>query len=237
MTEIKNDELNQASETSNTETEKPIVEEINEPKTKTTIADFLKKCFSKENLKKTIAVILLAAIVIGGVCGVISYNSPKSVARRYAKAVFLCDDKAVAKLTAYDWYVKTLNGDDEDAFFDKKSDYYDADITSWKDYFKTYKSYTKESMEDEFGDYEFSFEVTRVKDISARKLKEKYSDILQEYEEKSMLDSDSIENGKIATVRVKLETEDGIARGTFTTVIVKTFGRWKVLTHDFDFEW
>lgn len=232
MSEIKNDELNQATETNNTEAETPIVEEIKEPKAKTTITDFFKKCFSKENLKKTIAVILLAAIVIGGVCGVISYNSPESVAKRFVKAVFLFDDKTVAKLTAYDWYVKTLNGDDEDAFFDKKSDYYDTDITSWKDYFKTYKSYTKESMEDEFGDYEFSFEVTRVKDISARKLKEKYSDILQEYEEKSMLDSDSIENGKIATVKVKLETEDGIERVTCTVAVVKMSGAWKVLTLD-----
>lgn len=67
MSEIKNDELNQATETSNTEAETPMVEEINEPKAKTTITDFFKKCFSKENLKKTIAVILLAAIVIGGV--------------------------------------------------------------------------------------------------------------------------------------------------------------------------
>ena len=92
MSEIKTDELTQTAETGNAATETPIVEEINEPKeksikiTKNTIIDFFKKCFSKENLKKTIAVILLAAIVIGGICGVISYNSPKSVALRFIKA-------------------------------------------------------------------------------------------------------------------------------------------------------
>lgn len=233
MSEIKNDELNQATETNNIEAETPIVEEINESKTKTTIADFFKKCFSKEKLKKTIAVILLAAIVIGGVCGVISYNSPKSVAKRFIKAVSLYDYKTTAKLSAYDWYAVSLDGDEEEVFFDEMSDRYDEDITSWQEYFKVVKSYGKERHEDWYGKYKYSFTVARVKDLSERKLKEKYSEVLDAYEEASLLDADNIGKGKEVTVKSKLESEeDGVDRATCIVTVVKISGAWKVLTFD-----
>ena len=51
--------------------------------------------FSRENRKKTIAIILGVIVVIGVVCGVISYNSPASVARRYVKARYEYDYKIV----------------------------------------------------------------------------------------------------------------------------------------------
>lgn len=238
MSEIKNDELNQATETNNIEAETPIVEEINESKTKTTISDFFKKCFSKEKLKKTIAVILLAAIVIGGVCGVISYNSPKSVARRYVVALCQSDLKTVSKLTAIDWYADALDNldcEDEDVYFDKLSKLYDEDITSWGDYFKVFKKSTDEVRYDWYGEYKYSYEVTKIKDISAKKLKDNYYELLGEYEEKSLIDADSIEKGKKVTVKVKLDTEeDGLIRETYTVILVKMSGGWKALDYDFE---
>lgn len=138
MSEIKTDDLTQAAEAGSMATETPIGEGINEPKAKNTITDFLRKCFSKENLKKTIAVILLAAIVIGGICGVISYNSPKLVALRFAKARFNYDLKVQEKLLAYDFRAVTLYAndykDDEEAFFESLSDEYNEDIYSWEEY-------------------------------------------------------------------------------------------------------
>lgn len=231
MSEIKNDELNQATETSNTEAETPIVEGINEPKTKNTIADFFKKCFSKENLKKTIAVILLAAIVIGGVCGVISYNSPKSVAKRYVKAVLFGDEKTEAKLSAYDWYAQQLGDNEEDVFFYKASLSYDEDITSWQEYFKAVNLYKKEELEEWFGyEYKVSFSVTRVEGLSGWSIKERYAKALDKYEEESLLDRNNISDVKTVTVKIKAETEEyGIWRDTVRVIVVKMPSAWKVL--------
>lgn len=67
----------------------------------------LKVLFSRENRKKTIAVILGVIVVIGVVCGVISYNSPASVARRCVKAWFECDYKIVDSILVggkYYWF-------------------------------------------------------------------------------------------------------------------------------------
>lgn len=240
MSEIKTDELTQTAETGNAATETPIVEEINEPKeksikiTKNTIIDFFKKCFSKENLKKTIAVILLAAIVIGGICGVISYNSPKSVALRFIKADCEFNLKAEEKLLAYDYRTATLYDNEyenrEEAFFEHLSDVYDEDINSWEDYFKVYQKQNLENMEDSFGDYKYIYNVSRIKDISVRKVKEENKSLLSSLERAVDFDADTIEEGKKVTVKIKLDSEDeGIVRFTAYVTLVKASGSWKIL--------
>ena len=236
MSEIKPDDLTQAAEAGSMATETPIVAGINEPKAKNTITDFLRKCFSKENLKKTIAVILLAAIVIGGICGVISYNSPKSVALRFAKARFNYDLKVQEKLLAYDFRAVTLYANDykdDEAFFESLSDEYNEDIYSWEEYFKVYQKQHLEDREDDFGNSKITCEVSRIKDISERKVKDENTGWLSFLETIANFDADAVGDGKNVTVKVKAEGEDiGIIRYTFTVVLVKVSNSWKVLDWD-----
>lgn len=238
MSEIKTDELIQASETGNAAAETPIVEEINAPKAKNTFKDFFKKCFSKENLKKTIAVILLTAIVIGGTYGVIYYNSPESVALRFVKACFNSDLKAQEKLLAYDYRTYTLylsNSEDEEAFFESKSDKFEEDINSWEDYFRVYQTQALEFDEDICGDYEITYRVSKIKDLSERKVKASNESLLSDLEEIANFDADTIKEGKYVTVKVKEDTEElGIIRYTYTVTLVKVSNSWKVLDHDVD---
>ena len=238
MSEIKTDELIQASETGNAAAETPIVEEINAPKAKNTFKDFFKKCFSKENLKKTIAVILLTAIVIGGTYGVIYYNSPESVALRFVKACSNSDLKAQEKLLAYDYRTYTLylsNSEDEEAFFESKSDKFEEDINSWEDYFRVYQTQALEFDEDICGDYEITYRVSKIKDLSERKVKASNESLLSDLEEIANFDADTIKEGKYVTVKVKEDTEElGIIRYTYTVTLVKVSNSWKVLDHDVD---
>lgn len=241
MSEIKTDELIQASETGNAAAETPIVEEINAPKAKNTFKDFFKKCFSKENLKKTIAVILLTAIVIGGTYGVIYYNSPESVALRFVKACSNSDLKAQEKLLAYDYRTYTLylsNSEDEEAFdeeafFESKSDKFEEDINSWEDYFRVYQTQALEFYEDIYGDYKITYSVSKTKDLSERKVKASNESLLSDLEEIANFDSDTIEEGKYVTVKGKTDTEElGIIRYTYTVTLVKVSNSWKVLDYD-----
>lgn len=236
MSEIKTDELIQASEAGNAAAETPIVEEINAPKAKNTFKDFFKKCFSKENLKKTIAVILLTAIVIGGTCGVIYYNSPESVALRFVKACSNSDLKAQEKLLAYDYRTYTLylsNSEDEEAFFESKSDKFEEDINSWEDYFRVYQTQALEFYEDIYGDYKITYSVSKTKDLSERKVKASNESLLSDLEEIAIFDSDTIEEGKYVTVKGKTDTEElGIIRYTYTVTLVKVSNSWKVLDYD-----
>lgn len=238
MSEIKTDELIQASETGNTAAETPIVKEINEPTAKNTFKDFFKKCFSKENLKKTIAVILLTAIVIGGTYGVIYYNSPESVALRFVKACSNSDLKAQEKLLAYDYRTYTLylsNSEDEEAFFESKSDKFEEDINSWEDYFRVYQTQALEFYEDIYGDYKITYSVSKTKDLSERKVKASNESLLSDLEEIAIFDSDTIEEGKYVTVKGKTDTEElGIIRYTYTVTLVKVSNSWKVLDYDVD---
>lgn len=238
MSEIKTDELIQASETGNAAAETPIVEEINAPKAKNTFKDFFKKCFSKENLKKTIAVILLTAIVIGGTYGVIYYNSPESVALRFVKACSNSDLKAQEKLLAYDYRTYTLylsNSEDEEAFFESKSDKFEEDINSWEDYFRVYQTQALEFDEDTCGDYEITYRVSKIKDLSERKVKASNESLLSALEEIANFDADTIKEGKYVTVKVKEDTEElGVIRYTYTVTLVKVSNSWKVLDHDVD---
>ena len=233
MSEIKTDELTQTIETGT-----PTVEGKNAPKaikiTKNTIIDFFKKCFSKENLKKTIAVILLAAIVIGGICGVISYNAPKSVALRFAKALFTFDLKAQEKLLAYDYRAVTLYTndyeDDEEAFFESLSDEYNEDIYSWAEYFKVYPQQSIENREENFGDYKVKYQVSKIKDLSERKIKNENVGNLSVLERVADFDADAIKKGKNVTVKIKVDTEEmGILHYTVTITLVKAPNSWKVL--------
>lgn len=238
MSEIKTDELIQASEAGNAAAETPIVKEINEPTAKNPIKDFFKKCFSKENLKKTIAVILLAAIVIGGTCGVIYYNSPESVALRFVKACSNSDLKAQEKLWAYDHRTYTLyrsSHEDEEAFFESMRDLFKEDINSWEDYFRVYQTQALEFNEDTYGDYKITYRVSKIKDLSERKVKASNESLLSALEEIANFDADTIKEGKYVTVKVKEDTEEvGVIRYTYTVTLVKVSNSWKVLDHDVD---
>ena len=121
------------------------------------ISTKLKGLFSAEKRKNAIISLVIAFVVICVAIGTVSCLSPKSVAERYIEAIIFNDVKTQVSLSAYD--VKALltsSYDDEDEFFEKKSDSYDVDINSWGSYYRVVKKDRKEDFEDEYGKYSYS---------------------------------------------------------------------------------
>lgn len=204
---------------------------------------FIKKLFSRKNIKKTIAVILLVLIIGGGVYGYFRYTSPESIALRYANATIKYEGKNMIDYYAYDYKsfmlydYKTDSYLSEDEFFENASDEYDSDIATWNDYFKANADYMRELLEDYYGSFDAVCEVTRVKDISERKMSEDYKDSISLLEKRANFDFDKVEDGKEITIKCKYETEDeGIERSTYTALMVKISGSWKVLDWSYNTE-
>ena len=111
------------------------------------------------------------AVVIAVVVILLSRNSPSSVAKRYVQA-FYTDDKTATSLWAFDFNALRLSSYDgsEEEFFEAQSDELSADITSWSQFYKATDQSYQEELEDEFGKYKVSTEVTRTRDISVKKL-------------------------------------------------------------------
>lgn len=195
--------------------------------------------FSKENRKKVIILFAVAVIAICTVFTVIAFRSPKSIAKRYAVATIKGDTATTDKYMAYDsqanrlWHYKCEN--DEEKFFELQSLESDEDITSWKDYYRAIKEARKEDLEDTYGKYRISAEVTSIKDISNKKLESEVGlGRLAAFEEHANFDKDTISKAKVAKVKAKITGEDGIERYVFTVYLVKNNGSWSVLYYDFD---
>lgn len=202
------------------------------------LAEKIKNLFSAKNRKKTCLILLAVIVVIGCITGISAYNSPKAVAKRYLKAGLMQDNATVCKLTAYDFKAYTMmmprifNPDlDEEAYFEQRAEEYDEDITSWKDLFAVEKKLHKETLEDTFGKYKLTVEVTREKDISEKKAKSELEDWLELLEAETDFDSDIVEDCKVITAKIKLIGEDETERDTAQIYLCKVNGAWKVLYH------
>lgn len=192
------------------------------------------KLFSPQNRKKTIIAIaaILVVVIVAG-C-LISSKSPEKVAIRYVEAYEFEDLVTLHKVMAYDIYALRLGDMSEEEYFEKLSNTYDEDITSWKDLSKYNRASTKESLEDYYGDYKLAFDVSRVKDMSNRKLEEAYGSTLNQLENTTAFDRDDISDAKEVIVKGKLEGEDETERFTYTVCMVKMNGAWKALSVDYD---
>lgn len=187
---------------------------------------------SKENLPKLIAIAAAVVVVAVLLIALLAGSGPKAVAKKYVMNSLAGNVDASRKLLAYDSkeYLFDYYGDEED-FYEKMGDRYDEDIESWKDYCKAVAAYYKENYEDEYGKYKITAEVTKVKDLSEKKLKEAVGDGLFERYEDFGLDEDKISKGAEVTVKARIDGEDDDAKFVYTVYLGKIGGSWKVLKY------
>ena len=186
----------------------------------------LKVLFSRENRKKTIAVILGVIVVIGVVCGVISYNSPASVARRYVKAMYEYDYKIVDSTLVggkYYWF----GDEDEQEWLEEQSNWYDEDFLSMSDYYNYMKTECDDTLYDEYGEYKITTRVSKEKDVRVSKLLDDKSIV-------RILDMQDIDEGrvkatKLVTVKLHVVGEDDSDRATVEVWLAKIGLAWKVI--------
>lgn len=195
-----------------------------------TVKSFAKKVWETK-LYKMIALGVAAAILLACVLGIVAgVTGPKAVAKKAVTAMSNGDMGKVYKMYAYDYYAYMLGEDgDEDEFFERYSEMMDEDIESWKDYEKAVKEAAQEALEDEYGKYKISKEVTKVKDVSKKSLKNDNESLLEELEEVLDFDVDDIKDIKAVTVKVKIDGEDGKDTDKITVYVVKMgMFNWKV---------
>ena len=228
MDEIRSEEVTEV-------TSLPVANEAApEKENKSKIVSAILNLFSPQNRKKTIiaiAVILVIGIVAG--C-LISRGSPENVAVRFVEAWILDDLEKTHKVMAYDYYAYHLEEMSEEEFFEAYSDEFKEDIQIWKDLSDYCRTSMEENLEDEYGNYKLSFDVSRVKDMSIRRLEDEYEYTLDWLEEDLAFDRDDISDAKEVTVKCKIEGEDETERMTYTVCMVKMGGAWKVLDYDID---
>ena len=206
-----------------------------EPAPKKTAGNFFAKVFSRKYLPATIAVLAGAVILIVLIACLFSYLGPKSVAERYLSAYIYDNHSTLAKLSAYDYKEYLMrNYDDEEEYFEAMSDDLDEDITSWSQFSKICVANRKEDIEDEYGKYKLTFDATRVKDLSAKKLESEFGgytlNLLEDYD----FDIDDYDGGKVVTVKVKLTGEDDNEKETAEVILVRSGLTWKVVDCSFD---
>lgn len=207
-------------------------------------AEGIKNLFSAKNRKKTCLILLAVIVVIGCIVSFSVYSSPKAVAERYLKASLLQDNAVVSKLTAYDFkeYSRVFvpyasakfdekDRPDDETLFEKCSNWYDEDISSWNELFAVQNKLQIEEFEDEWGEFKVTVEVTREKNISSKKAKSELADWLEMIEDLLKFDPDVIDECKVITAKIKLIGEDETDRGTAQVYLCKVDGAWKVLYH------
>lgn len=186
----------------------------------------LKTLFSRENRKRTIAVILGVIVVIGVVCGVISYNSPASVARRCVKAWFECDYKIVDSTLVgekYYWF----GDEDEQEWLEEQSSWYDEDFSSMSDYYNYMKTERDEYLYDYYGEYKITTRVSKEKDVRVGKLLD--DDDIVETLDTLDIDEGRVKAAKLVTVKFHIDGEDDSDRLTFEVQLVRIGLAWKVI--------
>ncbi len=188
----------------------------------------------KPPLKTVLIIAAVCAAVLAVAVIFLVRSGPSAIAKRYALASWN-DQKTAASLCIYDWeaYLLTNYDDDAEKFFEKQSDYYDADISSWSQYYKAVDANLKESLEDEYGKYKITAEVTKSKDMSVKKLLEDTASRIKYLESNIAFDADTIADAKLVTVKLKLAGEDDIDRTKMAVYMVKAGGRWGVLDWDY----
>ena len=186
----------------------------------------LKALFSRENRKKTIAVILGVIVVIGVVCGVISYNSPASVAQRFAKTWCVSDYKVNDSTLVggkYYWF----GDEDEQEWLEEQSSWYDEDFSSMSDYYNYMKTERDEYLYDEYGEYKITTRVSKEKDVRVGKLLD--DDDIVETLDTLDIDEGRVKAAKLVTVKLHIDGEDDSDRLTFEVQLVRIGLAWKVI--------
>lgn len=189
----------------------------------------LKTLFSRENRRRTIAVILGVIVVIGVVCGVISYNSPASVARRHAKASFEGDYRVTNSTLVggkYYWF----GDEDEQEWLEYCGNWYGEDFSSMSEYYNYMKTERDDTLYDEYGEYKITTRVSKEKDVRVGKLLDD-EDIVEKLD---MLDIDEgrVKAAKLVTVKLHIDGEDDSDRMTFEVRLVRIGLAWKVIGVD-----
>ena len=186
----------------------------------------LKVLFSRENRKKTIAVILGVIVVIGVVCGVISYNSPASVARRYVKARYEFDDKVEDIVRVGGKYYRF--GDmDEQEWLEEQSYWHGEDFSSMSDYYNYMKTERDDTLYDEYGEYKMTTRVSKEKDVRVGKLLD--DEVIAETLDMQDIDEGRIKAAKLVTVKLHVVGEDDSDRATVEVWLAKIGLAWKVI--------
>lgn len=186
----------------------------------------LKVLFSRENRKKTIAVILGVIVVIGVVCGVISYNSPASVAQRYVKARYEYDYKIVDSTLVggkYYWF----GDEDEQEWLEEQSNWYDEDFLSMSDYYNYMKTERDDTLYDEYGEYKITTRVSKEKDVRVGKLLD--DEVFAETLDMLDIDEGRVKAAKLVTVKLHVVGEDDSERATVEVWLAKIGLAWKVI--------
>ncbi len=189
----------------------------------------LKALFSRENRKKTIAVILGVIVVIGVVCGVISYNSPASVAQRFAKTWCVSDYKVNDSTLVggkYYWF----GDEDEQEWLEEQSSWYDEDFSSMSDYYNYMKTECDEYLYDEYGEYKITTRVSKEKDVRVGKLLD--DDDIVETLDTLDIDEGRVKAAKLVTVKLHIDGEDDSDRCTLEVQLVRIGLAWKVIDWD-----
>lgn len=185
--------------------------------------------------KKTVGIIaaVAAVAVVAVVAALLTGGSAKSVAGKFAKEYCSANIKSCTKLLAYDYYDYLLSDyDDEEEFFEDASDEYDEEITSWRDYYKAESEDSKDRLDDYYGSYKFTIEVTKEKNMSLKKWEDEYEWEIENYEDADCFDRDAVKAVKMVTVKIKIKGEDGSDSYTAEMCVVKMGLSWKVF--DFD---
>lgn len=189
--------------------------------------------FSREHWKKTTAILLAVIVLAGAVAGGFVYFAPSSVAERFCKAYWL-DERTATRMMAYDRNQERISKfNDEEAFFENSSDYYETEIRSWADYYKAVDTRTKEDLSDAYGHFRIKTEATKVRGISIKKVVDDNEDLLDTLERHGSFDRDSIKAAKEITVKVKIVGEDETDRDTWQVTAVRIGMQWKVLAYDY----
>ena len=186
----------------------------------------LKTLFSRENRKKTIAVILGVIVVIGVVCGVISYNTPASVAQRFAKALFEGDYKIVNSTLVGGKYYR-FGDEDEQEWLEEQSSWYDEDFSSMSDYYNYMKTERDEYLYDYYGEYKITTRVSKEKDVRVGKLLD--DEVFAETLDMLDIDEGRVKAAKLVTVKLHVVGEDDSERATVEVWLAKIGLAWKVI--------
>ena len=197
-----------------------------------------KSFFAKE--KRPLLIAIAAAVVVVAVLLIVLIGNcgPKAAARNFARAVISCDVDRINKRCAFDVKAFAIakaeeNDIDEEEFFEGIGDYLCAEVTSWKSMSRALRNYMDEALRDDLGRYRVEIKVTKVKELSARKLQEeaselpgdKFYDVIEDYG----FDPDKVKSGAEVTLKIRFIGKEDTGTLTVPIYMAKIGGSWKFL--------
>ena len=196
-------------------------------------------------MKKLFALLLAMAMILtltacgdkGSDKGVA--NKPEDVAKAFVKAEALNDMNEMKGLYVHD-YEAEMKADaldeygDEETFFEEFSEEMGEEIKSWNAAFAAVKKMYKEQLEEMYGKYTLSVDVTDTIEMDEDELEDiKYD--LEDYISDGYLsekDWNNIKAGVIVTVELAIEGEENEDKVAYDVYLVKVGSKWKVADYD-----